>query len=157
MKALQLFIAAGLFGYLLQAIGYILGMHAVARKKVSFLKFLLVSAISATVMFFVRRYGHFNFGVHTMLMLLIMNLLCVIVLKLDVMSSVLGSLIVTALIILGEVLNLGVLLLIYTKDVVDVRLAEPIFKAWAAVPGNVLLITVVFVTYFLRVIRKRKA
>ena len=156
MKEIQLFIAAGVLGYFLQAIGYILGMHAMAKKRVNLPWFLLVSAFCAVAMFLVRKFGQFNFGVHTMLMLLIMNLLCVIILKLDVMPSVLGSLIVTAIIIAGELLNYSLLLLFYTKDIIDVKMTEPLFKAWAAVPGNVLLITIVIVLYILRAVKGKK-
>ncbi len=151
MKEIQLIVAAGILGYLLQAMGYILGMQAIAKKRVNLPWFLLVSTVCALMMYLVRRFGQFNFGVHTMLMLLIMNLLCVLVLKLDIMLSILGSLIVTALIIAIELLNYSALLLFYAKDVIDLRLEEPLFKAWTAVPGNILLIAVVIILYGIRI------
>lgn len=107
-------------------------------------------------MFLLRQSGQVNFGVHTMLMLLVMNILSVLVLKLDVMPSILGSLIVTALIIGGEVINYSLLLLFNTQDVIDVKMEEAMFKAWAAVPGNIILIVVVVIIYVVRVRKGKK-
>ncbi len=156
MKNLQLFISAGLLGYFLQSSGYILGICATAKKRVRPLSFLLTSVACAIFIFIVRQFGGFTFGVHTMIILLVMNLLCVLLLKVDVKPSILGSLLVSVLVIVGEAVNFLILMPFYTKDVIVARMAEPLFKAWAGVPGNVLLIVIVIVAYGLRVLKRKK-
>ena len=151
MKELQVFIAAGVLGYFLQSVGFFLGMCATAKKRTKLVQLLVLSSICSVFIFFVREFGQFNFGVHTMIMLIVLNLLGVIVLKLDVMRSILGSLIVTALIIGGEVVNYSFLMLFYTKDEIATLMEDSLQKAWAGVPGNVLMILIVVIAYVLRI------
>lgn len=131
-------------------------MYAISKRRAKLPLYLLMSAFCAALMFLLRQSGQVNFGVHTMLMLLVMNILSVLVLKLDVKPSILGSLIVTALIIGGEVINYSLLLLFNTQDVIDVKMEEAMFKAWAAVPGNIILIVVVVIIYVVRVRKGKK-
>jgi hypothetical protein len=156
LKELQLFIAAGLLGYFLQSVGYFLGMCATAKNRIKLPLLLILSALCTVFIFLIREIGQFNFGVHTMIMLIVLNLLGIIVLKLDVMRSILGSLIVTALVIGGEVINYSFLMFFYTKPEIDVLMQNSLSKAWAAVPGNVLLFAIVLIAYILRIRKGRK-
>ena len=157
MDGLKLFIAEGLLGYFLQCGGYILGICSVARRHLKPQTFLITSIISAVATYLVRTYlGWFSFGVHTMLILLFVNLICILFLKIDVKHSVQGSLIVTALVILGEIINLVVLMPFFDEAQIKVLMTQPLFKAWAAVPGNLVLGVIVTTAYILRVIKGKK-
>ena len=153
MKWLQLIIAEGILGYLLQCGGFIMGICAVAKKRINWMPLLLVSILFSVIVFIIRTLGRFNFGVHTMMILLMANLLCVLYLKVDVRHSILGSLLVTAIILAGELFDYGLLMIFLDQAAIDSRMADPIFKAWAAVPGNLLLCIIVTISYLRRIKR----
>ena len=157
MDWLKLFIAEGLLGYFLQCGGYIGGICSVAGLKIRPLPFLISSIVFAVATFLVRTLGRFNFGVHTMLILLIVNLICILFLKIDVKHSVLGSLMVTIIVLAGEMINLAVLMLFLDQSQINAQMSQPLFKAWAAVPGNVLLGAIVTIAYIKRVIKGKKS
>lgn len=156
MYGLQLFIAEGLLGYLLQCSGCIFGISAVAKKRGKWLPLLITSVSFAVSIFLIRKLGKFSFGVHTMLMLLIVNLLCVLILKIDIKPSILGSLIVTIMVLAGEFVNYILLLAFLDQAEITQRMADPLFKAYAAVPGNVIFSIIVVIAYIRRAIQGKK-
>ncbi len=151
-----MFIAEGLLGYLLQCSGCVFGICAVAKKRAKWLPLSITSVSFAISIYLIRTLGKFNFGVHTMLMLLIINLLCVLILKIDIKASILGSLIVTLMVLAGEVVNYSLLLVFLDQAEITRRMAEPLFKAWAAVPGNVIFSIIVVITYIKRAVKGKK-
>jgi hypothetical protein len=101
--------------------------------------------------------GKFNFGVHTMLILLIENLICILVFKIDVRYTILGSLTVTTIVLAGEMINYSLLMVFFDQAQITANMTQPLFKAWAAVPGNLILGIIVTIAYILRVIKGKKA
>lgn len=156
MYGLQLLIVEGLFGYLLQCSGCIFGICAVAKKRAKWLPLSITSASFAISIYLIRVLGKFNFGVHTMLMLLIVNLLCVLLLKIDIKPSILGSLIVTLMVLAGEVVNYSLLLIFFDQAEITRRMVDPLFKAYAAVPGNVIFSLIVIFAYIKRAVKGKK-
>ena len=156
MDRLMVFVAEGLLGYFLQCIGCILGICAVARKRVNWLPLLIASAVFAVIVYVIRTVGRFNFGVHTMLILLIVNLICILFLKIDIKHSVLGSLLFTIMVLAGEIISYSVLLTFMDQAQINIQMAQPLFKAWSAVPGNLLLGIIVTIAYVLRVVKGKK-
>jgi hypothetical protein len=156
LYGLQLFIAEGLLGYFLQCSSYIGGICVVARRKIKPLPFLIASVIPAVATYLVRILPAFNFGVHTMLILLVVNIICILFLKIDVKYSVLGSLLVTVMVLGVEMINLGVLSLFFDQAQIKANMLQPLFKAWAGVPGNLILGISVTIAYILRVVKGKK-
>ena len=156
MDWLKLFIAEGLLGYFLQCGGCVVGICAVAKKQAHWLPLLITSVLFAISIYLIRTLGKFNFGVHTMLMLLIVNLLCVLILRVDIKPSILGSLIVTLMVLASEVVNYSLLLIFFDQAEITRRMTEPLFKAYAAVPGNVVFSIIVIFAYIKRAVKGKK-
>lgn len=156
MSGLHLFIVEGLLGYLLQCSSFICGISAIAKIRIRPIPFLLSSTILAVATYLIRTLGRFNFGVHTMMILFIVNLVCVLLVKVEIRHSILGSLLVTLLILVGETINYSLLMAFFDQAEITRRMAEPLFKAWAAVPGNLILATIVTTAYILRVVKRKK-
>ena len=156
MEKVQLFLAEWLLGYFLQCGGYILGICAVAKKRLGLAPFLAASVVFSIATYLVRTLGNFNFGIHTMLILLIVNAICVIFLKIDVRPSVLGSLLVTILVLAGELINYSLLMAFFDQAQITANMTQPLFKAWAGVPGNVILGAVVVLAYVMRSVKGKK-
>lgn len=137
-------------GYLLQAIAIIIGMYGVSRQKLDRKNCILVSLISAAATYLIRTSGLFNFGVHTMLNLLVVNAACIFLCKLNVRTSILGSILMMIFVLLSELVNVGLLAILVGFDQINTLLADPFLKAASAVPGNIVLLLAALLIYRFR-------
>lgn len=137
-------------GYLLQAIAIIIGMYGVSRQKLDRKNCILVSLISAAATYLIRTSGLFNFGVHTMLNLLVINAVCIFLCKLNVRTSILGSILMMIFVLLSELVNVGLLTILVGFDQINTLLVDPFLKAASAVPGNIVLLLAALLIYRFR-------
>lgn len=137
-------------GYLLQASAIVLGMHGVSRQKVDLKACALVSLISSAATYLIRSSGLFNFGVHTMLTLLVVNGACIALCRLHIRTSILGSILMMIFVLLSELINVGLLALTAGYDQISALLADPLTKAASAVPGNIVLFLTALLIYRFR-------
>ncbi len=156
MKLLHRFLLEGILGYLLQAVAYVVGMHAIAIQKIEWKSAAIVSVISAVLTFFIRNCGLFNFGVHTMLVLLLLNAGCIWLCRMSVRRSILGSIVMMVLVLASELVNMGILRIFYTTEEINALFANPIPKAAAAIPGNLLLLLLAVLMYQIQRVRRRR-
>ena len=156
MNAVLMFLLEGVLGYFLQAVAFLIGMHGIARYKIYPSKSMLVCLISALVTFFIRASGLFTFGVHTMLVLLIINAACIIICKISIRPCILASILMMIFVLLSEVVNVGVLMVLVGPDQINATLANEVYKAASAIPGNVLLLVASLLIYRLRMRRGKE-
>lgn len=147
----------GVLGYLLQAGSFVIGMHAIAKQKLDVGKAAIVCVISALITYFIRNSGLFNFGVHTMLVLLVLNACCIIICQMNIRSSILGSIVMMLLVLLSELVNVGILSLFFKPVEITAKLKDPIIKAASAVPGNLLLLLISIMLYRIRSCKRKGA
>lgn len=150
MKTLLVFLLEGVLGYLLQALSFLIGMHGIARHRIDFSKSLLVCVLCAIVTFFIRSSGLFTFGVHTMLVLLIINAACITICKISIRPCILGSIMMMIFVLLSEVCNVGILYILVGGDQINATLANELHKAASAIPGNLLLFLASLLIYRFR-------
>ena len=145
------FLLEGMLGYLLQAAAFLIGMHGFARHKISIKKSLLVCVISAVITYLIRSSGLFTFGVHTMLVLLIINVACITICKISIRPCILGSILMMIFVLLSEVVNVGILYITVGADQINTIMANEIYKAASAIPGNIILLLVALLIYCIRI------
>jgi len=150
MQLILQFFLEGIMGYLFQTVAIILGMHGIAKHKLSIKNCAIASILCAVVTFFVRGSGVFNFGVHTMLTLLVLNAACIIFCKLNIRASILGSILMMILVLLSELVNVGFLAITAGADQINTLLADPMIKAASAIPGNIVLMLAALLIYRFR-------
>lgn len=138
-------------GYILQMLSFGIGMHAVAHQRIEGKKLAIVALICALLTYLIRNSDLFNFGVHTMLMLLVINAASIWICGINIRSSIMGSIIMMILVLLSELVNFGVLSLFFSQDSINQILAEPLPKAASAIPGNIVLVVVALLMYHFRV------
>jgi len=155
-RTLILFLLEGILGYVVQHFAIVIGMHGVAKHKIVWHRVILVSAVCATVLYMIRKLPMLQFGVHTMLICLVTNALCILVCKMDVRKSVLGSVIMMILILLSDLVNFGVASMVMDVSEISTFLKDPVNKAFSALPGNFTVLLVASLIYKLRM-RKAKA
>ena len=147
--ALRVFLEA-VMGYLLQMISFVVGMHAIAKQKMDLKRAALVSVVCAVATFLIRSSDLFNFGVHTMLMLLVINAVSIFVCSMPVRASILGSIVMMILVLVSELINMGILNIFYSSEEINRLLADATFKAASAIPGNLVLLLISILMYKLR-------
>lgn len=150
------FLLEGILGYLLQAISFLIGMHGIARHKINVKKSALVCIICALITFLIRSSGLFTFGVHTMLVLLIINVCCIALCKIPIRPCILGSILMMLFVLLSEVVNVGILYVTVGANEINNVMNNEIFKAASAIPGNVLLLLASLLLYYLRMRKGKK-
>lgn len=144
------FLLEGILGYGLQSLACLIGIHGIAQHKIDIKKSLLVCIACALITFFVRSSGLFNFGVHTMLVLLIINAMCITICRISIRPCILGSIVMMILVLLSELVNVGILFLVVGGDQISTALANETFKAASAVPGNIVLLLAGLLIYRFR-------
>ncbi|MDD6681776.1 MAG: hypothetical protein PUE61_01205 [Clostridiales bacterium] len=150
------FLLEGVLGYLLQAVSFLIGMHGIARHKISVKKSAIVCLICAVVTYLIRSSGLFTFGVHTMLVLLIINAACIIICKISIRPCILGSILMMIFVLLSEVVNVGILYTLVGADKINTVMNNEIYKAASAIPGNILLLVVSSLIYYFRICKGKK-
>ena len=150
------FLLEGVLGYLLQAVSFLIGMRGIARHKISIKKSAIVCLICAVVTYLIRSSGLFTFGVHTMLVLLIINAACIIICKISVRPCILGSILMMIFVLLSEVVNVGILYTLVGADKINTVMNNEIYKAASAIPGNILLLVVSSLIYYFRICKGKK-
>lgn len=144
------FLLEGVLGYLLQAASFLIGMHGIACKKIEIKKSALVCVLTAAVTYLVRASELFTFGVHTMLMLLVINVTGISICKIPIRSCILGSILMMIFVLLSEVVNVGILYLVVGAEGIDAVMNDQIQKALSAIPGNILLLLASLLLYHFR-------
>ena len=154
MEIALTFLLEIVLGYILQMLAFGVGMHAVAKQKLNAYRLAAVVFVCALITYIIRNSDLFNFGVHTMLMLLVINAASISITKINIRASILGSILMMILVLLSELVNFGVLSIFFSQDQITQMLSEPLPKAASAVPGNVVLVAAAYVMYYFRVHRK---
>ncbi|NLU25487.1 MAG: hypothetical protein GXW99_12455 [Clostridiales bacterium] len=162
MEYLLLFLTDGIMGYFLQGVGYLLGVFASVKRKITFREFVPMAALYGLVAFGIRKINVISFGFHTILIMIAIILLAVLLLKTPTFMTVVGILISSVAILVAEVINMAVLSGIFGYPAMMAILAGDgtiygeINKAVAGIPTNLILLIIMFITYKLRMKPKKE-
>lgn len=155
MQNLLRFFLEYVMGYLLQTMAFVIGMHGIAKQKMNLRNSVVVIVLCTIVTILVRNSELFNFGVHTMLILLVINAACIIICKMNIRLSVLSSILMMLLVLVGEMINVGILNIFYSTDQINALLTDPVSKAASAIPGNLVHLLVSVFLYRFRVAKAK--
>jgi len=156
MEYVLLFLTDGVMGYLLQGVGYLLGIYAFVRREIKAREFIPMAVAYGVVAFGIRQIGVISFGFHTILIMITIILMAVLLLKTPAFMTVLGVLSASVAILLSEIVNISILngILGHERMAVimagDGTISGEISKAVAGIPTNLILVAVMFIFYRLR-------
>lgn len=125
---------------------FILANYAFAKKKIVLIPYLLSSVILILFTYGVRLLD-INFGVHTILNLICLVLVCFYINKIDLFTVVKGSMLATLIMVIVEAINVGFLQLVF-KDDLKVIIENPFQKAVAGIPGIIIYGAIILSAYF---------
>jgi hypothetical protein len=147
MEPLEVIIFEFLLGYALQGFSIVLGAFAFNRRKIVFKKYILASSLVTIISYLVRLLP-ISFGVHTILNMLFMFLICVIVLRIPAYSTIRSALIITVLLLICEMADVAVMISFLGKARFENLMLDSLNKAIIGLPGTVLFVLLVTSAYF---------
>lgn len=133
---------------ILEGFLFILAVHAFSRTKIDKIPYIISSLIFIAFTYIIRLLN-INFGVHTVLNLIVIIGLCVFINRLLLFSVVKGAMLSVLIMFAIEGVNIALLQLVYKDDLVLI-IADPYKKTLAGMPGIILFgITVIFLYYIM--------
>ncbi len=146
MEILKIIVFEYMFGYILQGFIFTLGISAFNRKKIIFRKYTLVSIVLSVFIILVRLLP-ISFGVHTILNLLFLFMVCVLILKMPIYTTIRSTLLVTVFLLISEMANIGVMIKFLGQSEFNRRMEIPAEKAIMGLPGALTFALLVFLSY----------
>jgi hypothetical protein len=131
---------------ILEGFLFILAVHAFSRMKVDKRQFVFSSLLFIFFTYIIR-FLDINFGVHTVLNLIVIIGLCVFINKLPLFGVVKGAMLSVLIMFAIEGLNVAFLQLVFKDELKDI-IADPYKKTIAGVPGILLFGVIVITLYY---------
>ncbi|NCA93436.1 hypothetical protein EOM82_09485 [bacterium] len=155
MEVFQTILLEYIFGYILQGFVFTLGIFAFNRQKIMLKKYIMVSVVLSVFIFLVRLMP-ITFGVHIILNLLFLFLVCVLILKMPIYTTIRSTLLVTVFLLASEMANVAVMIAIFGQDEFEQKMSVPMQKAIIGLPGVLAFALLIFLSYILLTRSKKK-
>jgi hypothetical protein len=137
-----------LFGYILQAFAFILGVFAFNRQKIVLKKYIIVSIIVSVIYYLVRLLP-ISFGVHTIISLILLFFVCILIFKMPIYATIRSTLFVTVLLLSSEMANVWIMINILGKEKFEQMMSVPSEKAIVGLPSAFAFALLIFISYFI--------
>lgn len=155
MDLFKTIIFESIFGYIMQGFVVVLGIFAFNRQKIIFKSYIMVSVIQIVITYLLRLLG-INYGVHTILILLLLFILSILILKMPIYKTIRSTLLVTILLLVSEMANVAMMLAIYGEETFKGMMNVPLQKAIAGLPGAFIFALLILLSYFILTKDKKK-
>ncbi|MEG0296852.1 MAG: hypothetical protein RR486_15530 [Clostridium sp.] len=121
----------------------IFGIYAITKTTINKKKYIYSSLIVCLLVYFIRKLP-INFGVHTILMMFILNIIMVKFNEIDFMESIKATVLIIGMQFIFEGINLMLIVTIFGE--IEPMLSNPINKLMTGAPSLVMLfLAVVFI------------
>jgi len=148
MEWLKIIIFEFLFGFGLQGFAIVLGIYAFTKQKLVVKDYILSSFLVLSVSYFVRLLP-ISFGIHTLLNMLFLFLICIIILKMPAYSTIRASFIVTMLLLICEMIDVAVMIVIFGKEKFESLMLMPLAKALIGFPASIMFLIITSLAYYI--------
>lgn len=123
----------------------ILGIYIFSREKINKKNYIISSILSSIVIFFIREFP-ISYGVHTIIIIILLILLSIFYNKIDSYRTVRSVISVFVLQYLSEALNLVFLKIVLGLDL-NVIFNHPIKKNIAGLPSVMINVIIIYIFY----------
>jgi hypothetical protein len=137
-----------LLGYILQAFTFILGVFAFNRQKIVLKKYILVSIV-VSVSYYLVRLLPISFGVHTIICLILMFLVCIFIFKMPIYATIRSTLLITVLLLSSEMANVWLMISILGQEKFEQKMSIPLEKAIVGLPSALTFAILILLSYFI--------
>jgi hypothetical protein len=148
METLKMIIFEYLLGYCLQSFAIVLGIYTFNQQKVIVKDFMLAS-ISLMVISILVRLLPISFGVHIIVNMLLLYLICVIPLKMPAYKTIRSASVCIVLILICEMIVASILMLVIGKENFESLIANSLKKSYVGVLANVVFTLSITLTYII--------
>lgn len=156
MEVLKIIIFEYLLGYVLQGFTITLGVYAFNRRRIELKPYVLASALVIVGSYFVRLLP-IGFGVHAILNVLFLFLICTFFLQMPAHTTVRSALLATVLLVVCEMIDTWIMVTVFGIEKFEKLMLVPSQKAILGVPGSLLFVILTGIAYVvLNNPRKRK-
>ena len=131
----------------------IFAIHAFSKTSINMKKYM-TSSILLVITIYLIRLLPIQFGIHTILGLIVCIILTVNINKIGIIKSIQASIITMILEFICEGINIFIIEYVFKADVSYV-LSEPSLKILSGIPSLIIFATIVFIYYF-RLLRKKE-
>lgn len=143
-----------IFVYFFQSCLYVGGIYLINKKEIQWKRFFLCASLSMIATFTIRQFP-INFGIHTVLSMILLIYLAIVILKIKAQSVVKSALIVTVSILVLEGFYLLLLKTALGKQGFDNLINNEHLKEMSGIPVNLVLLLCLFFLYLYRKKRSR--
>ena len=124
---------------------FVFAVYVFSRTAINKKKYIISSILFATIIFMVRLLP-INYGVHTILALMLLLMLTTKYNKIDIMKSVRSVLVLVLIQFFAEGIN--ILIINLTPNInIDILLEDPIFKTLLGLPSLIMISLIVYLFY----------
>lgn len=155
MKPLEIIIFEFLLGYVLQSFAIVLGIYVFNKKRLSVKGYLIASFLVIIISYTVRLLP-ISFGVHTILNVLFLFLICISVLKMPAYQTIRSALFVTMILLICEMADVAVMVTVLGKEHFEYLMSDAAKKALIGFPGAVIFSLLMTMAYLLANRQKEK-
>lgn len=148
-----LYLVEFLTGYIPEAIAFVLFVYAFNGKRIEPVRYIVSCAVMTAFVFIIRNMN-INFGVHTIINLILLITITTFYCRMPVIKCTIATLTVTLVMIVIELMNIAVMMAIFTPDVFKVEVKDPLWNAVTAIPATTAILVVTLIVYFVRTRRK---
>ncbi|SHJ08687.1 hypothetical protein [Parasporobacterium paucivorans] len=147
MELFKIILFEYLLGYALQGFIIVLGIYAFNRKRIEVKSYVLTSLLTIIVSFLVRMLP-ISFGVHTILNMLFLFLICIMFLKMPGFSTIRSALLVTVILLVSEMANVAVVISIIGKAKFENQMLFSSNRAIIGLPGALFFAVLIILAYY---------
>lgn len=148
METIKVIIVEYLLGYGLQCFAVVLGIYAFNRQKVTLKNYILASILFMIISCFVKLLP-ISFGVHIIINMLFLYLICVIPLKMPAYKTIRSVSLVIVLILISEMVVTSIIITILGKEYFESLMKDSFNRSLIGLPSNVLFTLVVTLSYYI--------
>lgn len=131
-----------------EAFVYIFASYALANNKLNTKRYIISSILLATCTYFIRMLP-INYGVHTILYIIMQTIILISISKIDIILAIKSSIITTICLFVVELLNLLILNFVF-KEQLESIMSNPISKTIYGLPSLVGFAIVSICYYYLK-------
>lgn len=148
METFKVIMFEFILGYMLQGLAIVFGIYTFNRQKINGKDYILASGLVIFGSCFVRLLP-ISFGVHTIINMMLLFIICILLLKMPMYTTLRSMSLVTILLLLFEMVDVAVISSVIGNERFEELMVDPIHRAMIGVPANVLFVVFVVLTNYL--------
>jgi hypothetical protein len=145
METFKVIMFEFILGYMLQGFAIVLGIYTFNKQEIILKDYILASGLVMIVSCLVRLLP-ISFGVHTIINMMLLFIICILMLKMPMYTTLRSMSLITILLLLFEMVDVAVISSVVGSERFEELMQNPLHKSMIGVPANVLFMVFVVIT-----------